>query len=61
MNMNMNKFIAVLALVIPMLIPNFSLAEEPQTKEEQCAQYGSYQDSDGIWQTCDPEETESTD
>lgn len=28
-------------------------AEEVPTKAEQCAQYGSYQDADGVWHVCE--------
>lgn len=28
-------------------------AEDVPTKAEQCAQYGSYQDADGVWHVCE--------
>lgn len=37
------------------------MAVEPESKEEQCAQYGSYQDADDTWQVCESDDNEDED
>jgi hypothetical protein len=45
-----------ITILLTVFIAPFSLmAADPQSKEEQCTQYGSYQDADGTWQVCEVE------
>lgn len=53
------KLSALILVFCSLFMTGSLMAEEPQSKAEQCAQYGSYQDADGNWQTCSEDEMPS--
>jgi hypothetical protein len=55
------KFLRCFAC-LPIIFVASVLAQEPVVKEtraQQCMQYGSYEQSEGIWEACEYEEMES--
>lgn len=42
-----------MATAIALLFIAQALAQDPETKEEQCEMYGSHEVSEGIWEACD--------
>ena len=53
------KYSVLILTLLSIYLSPFSMADEEETKAEQCAQYGAYQDEDGNWQTCSEEDMPS--
>lgn len=48
----------ILTLLLSVLMSSIALANDPTEMANQCEQYGSFQNADGEWVTCEYEEPE---
>lgn len=53
--------LSYLSVILAFVMSNQSIAEEsPMTRQQQCAEYGVYQDASGNWLDCESMQVEET-